>query len=277
MDHLRERLAAGNKEGILEMAKLQDPSTAISQRAREKQPTERASTPVSSEPERPEDAETVKKEIAMELNEKFALLMRTKVEAQNLINTAKEIFPDDELLERYKDELSVLFNEHGLGGSSGRRSKGMNNHHRKGKTSNAQKDNTHTPLAHNASALCTPTKLNFDGEVSLDADNPLSPYWYSQTTYDLIDAMIMHQSGGATEPVHNPGDNVNQLELPVVPYIHTSLDNHDIMEGSPEIPIQSFILGISQHIQGEDPPTTMKGKTPITSNDDQGKPVRREV
>ncbi|KAI3759267.1 hypothetical protein L6452_06956 [Arctium lappa] len=99
-------------------------------------------------------------------------MMSTKVDTQNLIRTAKEIFPDDELFERYEDELLVLFNEHGFGGSSVTR---------------------------------------------------------------------------------------------------------DLMDGSPEIPIPSFNLGINQHIQCDDHQKTMKVKAPITSSDDQVKPLRREV
>ncbi|KAI3759266.1 hypothetical protein L6452_06955 [Arctium lappa] len=72
MDHLRERLASAYKEGSLEMAKLRDPLSAKSQRAREKQPGECADTPVSPEPDRkepdsPDDAETMKKVIIYNL------------------------------------------------------------------------------------------------------------------------------------------------------------------------------------------------------------------
>ncbi|KAI3728157.1 hypothetical protein L6452_16787 [Arctium lappa] len=262
--------------------KLKDPLSAKSQRAQGKQPAELADTPVNPEPDHqepdsPEDAETVKKEIAMELNEKFALLMTTKVDMRNLIRTAKEMFPDDEMFEQYENELLVLFNEQGLGMSSGKRSKGMNSHHTTGETSNAQRDDTHTTLARNARALCTPTKLKFDGEVSLDAVNPLSPYWYSQTTYGLIDETIMNQSGGATEITHNPMDNVKSSELPVVAYVPTSPVDRDLIDGSPEIPIPSFNLGISQHMQCDYHPATKNVNDPITSNDDQAKPLRRQI
>ncbi|KAI3734937.1 hypothetical protein L6452_14419 [Arctium lappa] len=159
MDYLRERLATGIKEGGLDMAKLQEPLAARSQRAREKRPVEREPTPDSpvdgeDTPNSPEDVETVKK---------FALLMKTKVDAQTLILRAKEIFPDEDMFERYEDDLSILFNVHGSGGSSGRRTKGMHNHHTTSETSNAQKGDGQPPFNHTASALCTPTKLDFDG------------------------------------------------------------------------------------------------------------------
>ncbi|KAI3678222.1 hypothetical protein L6452_37507 [Arctium lappa] len=52
------------------------------------------------------------------------------------------------------------------------------------------------PAYHGMEAVCTPTKLDFDNAESLDELGPLSPYWYSQTTYGIIDAQILEKSGG---------------------------------------------------------------------------------
>ncbi|KAI3770412.1 hypothetical protein L6452_01544 [Arctium lappa] len=52
-----------------------------------------------------------KKEFIIDLNEKFSILMRTKVDAQAVIMKAKQKFPLDSIFERYEDELAVLFNE----------------------------------------------------------------------------------------------------------------------------------------------------------------------
>ncbi|KAI3680979.1 hypothetical protein L6452_35759 [Arctium lappa] len=59
-----------------------------------------------------------KKEFIMDLNEKFSLLMRTKVDAQAVIMKAKQKFPLGSIFERYEDELAVLFNETAFRGSA---------------------------------------------------------------------------------------------------------------------------------------------------------------
>ncbi|KAI3734078.1 hypothetical protein L6452_13539 [Arctium lappa] len=131
-----------------------------------------------------------KKEFIIDLNEKFSLLMRTKVDAQAVIMKAKQKFPLDSIFERYEDELAVLFNETAFRGSE--KCKEASTFAR------CNLSPTHTnqgPNDDNMQVLCTPTKLNFDNTESLDELAPLSPYWYSQTTYGLIDAQIEQKSG----------------------------------------------------------------------------------
>ncbi|KAI3707490.1 hypothetical protein L6452_26061 [Arctium lappa] len=65
-----------------------------------------------------EDDNAIKKQFIMELNEKFGLLMCTKVDAQTVIMKVKEKFPLDTLFERYEDELAILFNETAFRGST---------------------------------------------------------------------------------------------------------------------------------------------------------------
>ncbi|KAI3692760.1 hypothetical protein L6452_32582 [Arctium lappa] len=122
-------------------------------------------------------------EFIMDLNEKFNLLMHTKVDAQTVIMKVEEKFPDDYMFKRYGDELAILYNETALQVST------------KGKQATylarCNLSPTHTnqsPNENNMEVLCTPTKLNFDNTESLDELEPLSSYWYRQTTYNIIDA-----------------------------------------------------------------------------------------
>ncbi|KAI3685497.1 hypothetical protein L6452_34745 [Arctium lappa] len=138
-----------------------------------------------------EDEESVKKGYILELNEMFAILMRTKVDANTVIEKAKERFPSESIFERYEDELAILFNETGFRGSGKNKQPTtlVGCSHSSKKNQQSDPDEKHD-------VLCTPTKLNFDQMESLDALSPLSPYWYSQTTYGLIDAEIQEKAVG---------------------------------------------------------------------------------
>ncbi|KAI3706956.1 hypothetical protein L6452_25065 [Arctium lappa] len=147
-----------------------------------------------------EDEEAVKQGYILELNEMFGLLMRTKVDANTVIEKAKERFPSESIFERYEDELAIFFNETGFRGL------GMN----KQPTtlvgcSHSSKKNQQSDPVEKHDVLCTPTKLNFDQMESLDALSPLSPYWYSQTTYGLIDAEIKEKSVGKVQTYEHDG------------------------------------------------------------------------
>ncbi|KAI3769685.1 hypothetical protein L6452_00795 [Arctium lappa] len=133
MDHLRQRLATGIKEGGLRMEKLKHLLASMPRPIRQTQAKDVPSTSRHHATLTPlrwsfnyalKNGNTLLiQDIVMELNDKLALLMRTKVDARTLIVRAKEIFPDESLFERYEDELTTLFNEHGLGGSSEKRAK----------------------------------------------------------------------------------------------------------------------------------------------------------
>jgi len=49
--------------------------------------------------------------------------------------------------------------------------------------------------------LVTPTKLNFDELESLDELISLSPIWYSQTTYEIIDELILQKTAASATAV----------------------------------------------------------------------------
>ncbi|KAI3693013.1 hypothetical protein L6452_32840 [Arctium lappa] len=117
----------------------------------------------------PYDIDSVKKDIVMELNDMFAFLIRTKVEAKPVIERAKEIFPDEALFDRYEDELATLFNEEVLRGSSEIKKTTVHTQEEcVGKTAQA-KDESHPPSIHEGVRMCTPTKLDFDNADSLEA------------------------------------------------------------------------------------------------------------
>ncbi|KAI3701707.1 hypothetical protein L6452_26978 [Arctium lappa] len=215
------------------------------------------------------------KDIVMELNDKFALLMRTKVDARTLILRAKEIFPDETLFERYEDELATLFNKHGLGGSSEKRANTMPIREEYGGNTNPPKYGAQTPSIQVGGPLCTPTKLNFDNTESLDTLSPLSPYLYSQTTYDLIDAQIIEQSGGAHAKEGQPSDNVKECELPIVPYIEDATQPRTTIPETTNIPMSSYNLGISQPL--EVPKAPVKHTTPFIATEEERNTVRREL
>ncbi|KAI3685424.1 hypothetical protein L6452_34666 [Arctium lappa] len=214
-------------------------------------------------------------DIVMELNDKFALLMHTKVEVKTVIERAKDIFPYETLFDRYQDELATLFNEEGLRGSS--EIKKTIVHTREeclGKT-NQPKDGSQPPSVQEGGRMCTPTKLNFDNANSLEEQSPLSPYWYSQTTFGLIDAQIMEQSGGSKEEGGQPCNNVKEADFPIVPYVEEDVEPIRTIPVSPSIPVPSFNLGISQPC--DSPNASGKGKEPIIYADEHCKPVRREL
>ncbi|KAI3757971.1 hypothetical protein L6452_05517 [Arctium lappa] len=180
--------------------------------------------------------------IMMELNDKFALLMHTKVDAKTLIERAKEIFPDETLFER---------------------------------EDNPTKDGAQTPPVQEGGRMCTPRRLNFNNVDSLEAQSPLSPYWYSQTTFGLIDVQIIEQSSGAQEKGGQPSDNVKEADFPIVSYVEEDVEPITTIPGIPNIPVPSFNLGISQPV--DSPNASAKGKAHIISADEQCKPVRWEL
>ncbi|KAI3701755.1 hypothetical protein L6452_27074 [Arctium lappa] len=156
-------LANGIREGGLQMAKLKQLPASRPRPIRHPQPEDIPSTSAN-----PCDIDSVKKDIVMELNDKFSLLMRTKVDAKTLIERAKEIFPDETLFERYQDELATLFNEEGLRGSSEKKETTV--HTREecvGKTTQP-KDGAQTPSVQEGGRMCPPTRLNFDNADSLE-------------------------------------------------------------------------------------------------------------
>ncbi|KAI3685874.1 hypothetical protein L6452_35135 [Arctium lappa] len=232
-----------------------------------------------------EDEESVKKGYIMELNEMFAILMRTKVDANTVIEKAKERFPSESIFERYEDELAILFNETGFRGSGKNKQPTtlVGCSHSSKKNQKSDPDEKHD-------VLCTPTKLNFDQMESLDALSPLSPYWYSQTTYGLIDAKIQEKSVGKVrtyehdvstdqhpaefaEPV--TGDDARELQM-VVSNIH-ELEPMPISQYGPDIPIPSFNLGISQTTDVVEKNQTKKGKEVARDNEAPAKTTRREL
>ncbi|KAI3728350.1 hypothetical protein L6452_16984 [Arctium lappa] len=232
-----------------------------------------------------EDEESVKKGYIMELNEMFAILMRTKVDANTVIEKAKERFPSESIFERYEDELAILFNETGFRGSGKNKQPTtlVGCSHSSKKNQKSDPDEKHD-------VLCTPTKLNFDQMESLDALSPLSPYWYSQTTYGLIDAEIQEKSVGKVrtyehdvstdqhpaefaEPV--TGDDARELQM-VVSNIH-ELEPMPISQYGPDIPIPSFNLGISHKTDVVEKNQTKKGKEVARDNEAPTKTTRREL
>ncbi|KAI3757859.1 hypothetical protein L6452_05402 [Arctium lappa] len=192
MDQLRKRQQCAIKGGGFQRALMRGPgqTSNVDHENTNKDPH----SPVDGE----EDEDTIKRAYNMDLNAKFELLMRTKVDAQNLIMKAKERFPSDTLFDRYEDELVILFNENEFKGSG--KTKQQTTLERC-KEAGSSKQGIHED---NTIILCTPTKLNFESIESLDALSPLSPYWYSQTTYGIIDAQIEEKSAGR-EPTNKEG------------------------------------------------------------------------
>ncbi|KAI3685787.1 hypothetical protein L6452_35045 [Arctium lappa] len=270
MDHLRQRLANGIKEGGLQMAKLKHLPAARPRQIRHPRKEDIPSTSAT-----PCDIDSVKKDIVMPLNDKFAILMRTKIDAKTLIERAKEIFPEETLFERYEDELATLFNEERFRGSSGKKTTTVHTQEECGGKTSQHKDTSHTPLVQHGGRMRTPTKLDFDNAESLDAQSPLSPYWYSQTTLCLIDAQIIEQSGDQQEKVEQPTDNGKEVDLPIVPYIDEEIAPIRSLPEIPDIPVPSFNLGISQPLDSPDAPA--KRNAHIKAADGQYKPVRREL
>ncbi|KAI3719192.1 hypothetical protein L6452_20086 [Arctium lappa] len=114
------------------------------------------------------------------------------------------MFPSESIFERYEDELAILFNETGFRGSG----KNKQPTTLVGCSHSSKKNQQSDPIEKH-DVLCTPTKLNFDQMESLDALSPLSPYWYSQTTYGLIDAEIQDKSVGKVQ-TYEHGGSTNQ-------------------------------------------------------------------
>ncbi|KAI3769684.1 hypothetical protein L6452_00794 [Arctium lappa] len=110
---------------------------------------------------------------------------------------------------------------------------------------------------------------------SLDALSPLSPYWYNQTTYGLIDAQIIEQSGGAQEKGGRPSDNVKEVDLPIVPYIEDASELRTTIPAITDIPVPSFNLGISQPL--DSPNAAVKRTTQFIATEEECKSVRREL
>ncbi|KAI3772061.1 hypothetical protein L6452_03235 [Arctium lappa] len=202
--------------------------------------------------ENKEDEEEIKRGYIIELNEKFGLLMRSKVDAQTVIEKAKERFPLDTIFERYEDELAIFFNETAFRGSG--KNKPLTTLSRLKEADN-NKEGVHED---NTEIVCTPTKLSFDNIESLEALSPLSPYWYSQTTYDIIDAQIEERSG-AKDPTNKdgtgedhktsedqqPNSNASPTNLEIVAYNEPEEQAVPISQYGPDIPVPSFNLGIS--------------------------------
>ncbi|KAI3757721.1 hypothetical protein L6452_05264 [Arctium lappa] len=114
--------------------------------------------------------------------------------------------------------------------------------------------------------MCTPTKLNFDNADSLEAQSPLSSYWYSQTTFGFMDVQIIEQSGGSKEEGGQPCHNVKETDFPIVPYVEEDVEPIRIIPVSPDILVTSFNLGISQPC--DSPNASGKGKEPIIYADE---------
>ncbi|KAI3702046.1 hypothetical protein L6452_27653 [Arctium lappa] len=119
MDHLRQRLATGIKEGGLQMAKLKHLPALMPRPIHQTQPED-----VPSTSETPCDIDSVKK-----------------------------IFPDETLFVRYEDELATLFNEHGLGGSSEKKANTVQIREEYGGKTNPPKDGTQTPSVQDGGPL----------------------------------------------------------------------------------------------------------------------------
>ncbi|KAI3667744.1 hypothetical protein L6452_42813 [Arctium lappa] len=231
-----------------------------------------------------EDEEEIKKRYIMELNEKFALLMRTKIDAQTLIENAKERFPLDTIFERYEDELAIFFNETTFRGSDKNNPPTTLSKH---KEAGSSKEGAHEA---NTDIICTPTKLCFDNIDSLEALSPLSPYWYSQTTYGIIDAQIEERSG-AKDPTNNdhtgkdrktsedeqPNSNASPTNLEIVAYDEPGEQAVPISQYGPDIPVPSFNLGISPLKQAVEKRPSKKGKDVVIEPEARAKPARREL
>ncbi|KAI3770252.1 hypothetical protein L6452_01379 [Arctium lappa] len=93
MELLRTRQTDAIKQGGFHMATIRRPGQT-SNHTHANTSTEPQSNPMDEESEA-----DLKKEFIMELNEKFSLLMRTKVDAQTVIMEAKEKFPNDSIFE----------------------------------------------------------------------------------------------------------------------------------------------------------------------------------
>ncbi|KAI3681351.1 hypothetical protein L6452_36143 [Arctium lappa] len=189
MDELRKRQQCAIKGGGFQRALIRGPGQT-SNVDHENTNTDPHS-PIDSE----EDEDAIKKGYIMDLNEKFELLMHTKVDVQNVIVKAKERFPSDTIFERYEDKLAILFNENAFRGS------GKTKQHTTLERCKEARSSKQVVHEDNTIILCTPTKLNFEYMESLDALSPLSPYWYSQTTYGIIDAQIEEKSAGRGQQI----------------------------------------------------------------------------
>ncbi|KAI3707489.1 hypothetical protein L6452_26060 [Arctium lappa] len=120
---------------------------------------------------------------------------------------------------------------------------------------------------------------------SLDALSPLSPYWYNQTTYGLIDAKIQEKSGGkvpldeeTTGTDENPAEDAKAASKSVDTNLHiVPVDEPAEQECGPDVPIPSFNLGIiPSKTVGEQKPSK-KGKERITGYESPAKQPRREL
>ncbi|KAI3736040.1 hypothetical protein L6452_15572 [Arctium lappa] len=105
MKELRKRQTSAIKGGGFHVALIRDPG----------QTSNGNNVNTNPDPSFAKDSEeednALRKKYIMELNEKFGLLMRTKVDAQTVIMNAKEKFSLDTIFERYEDELAIVFNE----------------------------------------------------------------------------------------------------------------------------------------------------------------------
>ncbi|KAI3668181.1 hypothetical protein L6452_43258 [Arctium lappa] len=261
MNDLRERQQCAIKRGGFHRALLRGPGQTSNIN------NENTNLHPPSPKENKEDEEEIKKRYIMELNEKFALLMRAKVNAQTLIENAKERFPLDTIFERYEDELAIFFNETAFRGSDKNKPPTTLSRH---KEAGSSKEGAHEA---NIDIVCTPTKLCFDNIDSLEALSPLSPYWYSQTTYDIIDAQIEERSG-AKDPTNNdhtgedhktsedehPNSNASPTNLEIVAYDEPEEQVVPISQYGPDIPVPRFNLGISPLKPAVEKRPSKKGK-----------------
>ncbi|KAI3771490.1 hypothetical protein L6452_02655 [Arctium lappa] len=111
IEELRKRQASAIKGGGFHKALIRGPGQTTKN-------THVNTTPdPPSAKKRDEYEASIKKEYIMELNEKFGLIMRTKVDAQSIIMKDKQRFLSDTVFERYEDELAILFNETEFRGS----------------------------------------------------------------------------------------------------------------------------------------------------------------